>query len=605
MGRFSDSPYFLLETFFDGLGSTEPIEKPINEFDWGVHFMSSFEPEYGVREYGHEEYTVDNTTNGPQEVVFTDWKNAWNRREYYDPNLLQTFSSYIVAPFINIAGEGGGIMDLFVKEPDVGYQQITARYNGRDGNQFNFINSGIKEWDPGENITDVIYQEEMYTNSTHRGDKYYFTFWDKIGRDTFGLFENDREAYFRKDSLYHDFLKIYAADMVKEQMGVDIDVRNYVNSDKLFSFFHRIYKSHDDQEARIIFDGMKDYVMRAVPSHQRTTRFTELCEIFFDQLYQEVFDLLKNVWSLIDPMEVDEGYLGYLSQYYDMFDVEVESATLLQIREFIRDMIWMIKRKGTYTEFYILWRILTGTKNILSVYERWHQRDVENFPDWPSTISPPCTGTWPNFPQYSDTNNTTVVPSGSWTDVLYWNREEYGAPEVDFGAGRGWYGKWYPNIYEGEYTAPSVVHCPSGSFLGSPVVPSGFDNLMLSTHYILETDISSEPLTSTEILTEDIWDTMNQYWEYVRPVNRVSNYRIVVAPITDISGKYIHLYEVSTKSSAYLKTLSGVALDLVDGAYVHQQDEIAKKRWQINHGLGESILLQVFDENLDEIVPSC
>lgn len=596
MGRFSDSPYFLLRSFFDGLGETEPIHRDPLDYKWLVSFVSSFDNGDGTREYTDDPITFTDREVGLSDSVFTDNRTIeWNREEYYDPMLVQTFNSYIVAPFINISGRGGGIMSLFVKEKDEGYQPITVRYDHRDGNEFHFINSGVKEYDPGENITDII-----------SGQRYLFTFWDKIARDTFNLFENDRETYFRKDSLYHDFLKIYAKDMMLEEMGVEMDIRNYVNTDKLFTYFHNIFKSHDGQKCRIIFDGMKDYVMRAIPEHQRTPKFTELCEIFFDRLYQEIFDLLKNVWSLIDPMEVDERYLGYLSRYYDMFDVDVETATILHVREFIRDMVWMIKRKGTYTEFYILWRILTGTKNILSVYERWHQKDVENFPEWPDTISPPCTGSWPNFPYYSDTNGTTNVPPSAYQDFLYVYRPEYESPVISGGAGVGWYQKQYADVYDTRfepYVSPMDVFCPSGGFMQTPMAPSG-DNMMLSTMYILETDISSEPLTKNEILTEAVWDTMIQYWEYVRPVNRVSDYRIVEAPITDISGKYIHLYEPSSKSNAFLKTLSGITLDIVDGGYVHQQDnDRASKVWTINHNLGESILLQVFDNDLNEIVP--
>jgi hypothetical protein len=416
------------------------------------------------------------------------------------------------------------------------------------------------------------------------------------------MFENNRETYFRKDSLYHEWLTLMAKDMMLEELGVNLDIRNYVNTDKMFSYFHNIFKSHNDHDCRIIFDGMKDFVMRAVPEHQQTERFVELCNIFFDQLYQEIFDLMKNIWSLIDPMEVDQRYLGYLSKYYDMFDLDFRSASLLQVREFVRDMIWMIKRKGTYTEFYILWRILTATKNMLNIYERWHRRDVENFPDWPSTISPSCTGTWPNFPYFSNTNSTTCVPASAWVDVLYVYRDEYEAPQISGGAGPGWYKRWYPDVYTPPYVAPSGIYCPSGSFYPTPPAPSG-DNLMLSTHYILETDITSEPLTPTEILTKEVWDSMNLYWEYVRPVNRVANYRILIAPITDMSGKYIHLYDITSKSSVFLKTISYAALDLEDGAYVHNQSENPSTTWNITHNLGENILLQVFDGDLNEIVP--
>jgi hypothetical protein len=618
MGRFSDSPYFLLQKFFDGLSNTQPIEKPVYDFDWPVKFVSSFDNGDGTRTFASDPYTFDNTVNTSSDIIFTNYRlTEWNREIYFDPNIVHTFNSYIVAPMINITAKGGGLFDLFVKERDVGYQEITVRYIDRIDNQFNFVNAGIPDIEPGQNITEQL-----------SGLRYTFTFWDKVLIDTFNLFENNREAYFRKDSLYHEWLRLMAKDQLLEEMGIDFDIRNYVNTDKLFSYFHNIFKSRDGERCRIIFDGMKDFVVRAVPEHQRTPAFVELCNVFFDQLYQEIFDLLKNVWSLIDPMEVDDRYLGYLSRYYDMFDVDIEGASLLHVREFIRDMIWMIKRKGTYTQFYILWRILTTTKNILNIYERWHRKDVENFPEWPSTISPSCTGSWPNFPYYGYTNpdiqypkyyggvwpppsgsttidlsgGTTVVPPSAWVDVMYMYRDEYEVEEVDFGAGPGWYRKRYPDVYNTEYIPPSANMCLSGGFMDTPLAPSG-DNLMLSTHYIIETDVTSEPLGANDIITREIWDNMYGYWEYLRPVNRVSNYRIVVAPITDMSGQYIHLYERTRKSSAFLKTKSGVSIGLEDDAHVHDQTQTPSKTWTINHNLGEDILLQVFNNNFDEIVP--
>jgi len=122
MGRFSDSPYHLLKAFFDGLNNTEGLSKPINDWAWDVEFVSRFDEPSGSENYGSDQYTFTNTENKNDSIIFTDYRTtAWNREEYYDGNLLQTFNSYIVAPFINISGKGGGIMDLFVKEEDVGF----------------------------------------------------------------------------------------------------------------------------------------------------------------------------------------------------------------------------------------------------------------------------------------------------------------------------------------------------------------------------------------------------------------------------------------------------------------------------------------------------
>lgn len=571
MGAFSDSPFFFLDTFFDAVENTEGIEKPILDWRWLVTFVSSFDNGDGTRTFSDDPYAITVSVSDT-DIVFSNHRMVeWNRREYYNPNIKKTFNSTLMAPRVNISAKGGGIFDLFVKEQDLGYQPIKVRYQSREGNNFNFVNPGIGEYEPGENITGIL-----------NGKRYMFIKWDTKVHDNFGMFENNRETYFRKDSLYHEWLKVMAKDHFIDSMNMDFDIRKYTNTDKLFHYFHNVFKSHDNQSCRIIFDGMKDYVMRAVPEHQRTENFREFCSVYFDRLYQEIFDSLKNIWSMIDPIEIDNRYLGYLSKYYDMFDVDIRGASLIQVREFVRDMIWMIRRKGTYTEFYILWRILTATKNQLNIYERWHKRNVESIPYWPQEINSYDVGTWPNYPEYSDTNGTTVVPASAWVDVLYVNRDEYEPPVITGGAGEGWYSQWYPQSYSAD--------------------PLPDENLMLSTHYVIETDISSEPLSDTEILTKDIWDSMVMYWEYIRPVNRVSNYRILLAPITDISGKYVQLYDVTSGSSAFLKTRSYVTFDLEDGSYIHRQFPAARE-WRVMHNLGNDILIQVFDDQMNEIVP--
>lgn len=542
MGKFSDSPYFLLRDFFYEAANSKGIEKPIASYKSLLRFVSTINGTWDDT----TAFTKDNST-GTKNIVYTNFNSTvWNLDYYYNPNIVRS-EGYIVAPEVNVTAYGGGIYTLYIKDLGQGYLPISVRYKNTDKNTFHFINSGVNDFEEGTHIIETL------TNSY----SYNFEKWDIGLSDSFNFIEDGMECYFRKDGYYHDWLKTTANAYYKDKWNTDFVIRNYVNTDKIFTFFDYIYKSHDESECRVIFDGMKDYVMRAIPEHQRTQKFTEFQEVFYDRVYQEIFDLLKNIWTLLDPMEVDKKYLGYLSKYYDMFDVNLEFSTPLHVREFIRDMVWMIKRKGTYTEYFILWKILTATSNRLNIYERWHTNDIINRPE-------------------------THVIDDDWEDYLYTYKDEYHSTQIEGGAGPVYYAKNYPTTIDNYPTTGKV----------------------LSTHFIIELDISDKPLLKYEIITEALWNMMNNYWEYIRPVNRVCEYRIVIAPKTNFTGNDISLYDSTTAVPAYLNTISSV-YSLNDlGAYVHNQ-KIPTTEWVFSHNLGsKGLLVQCVDRDLTEVVPA-
>jgi len=80
---------------------------------------------------------------------------------------------------------------------------------------------------------------------------------------------------------------------------------------------------------------------------------------------------------MIDPYEVDEKYLGYLAKFYNI-NIDNNFSNLNQ-REFIREMVNYLKRKGSYGSLYSIWKVLTnGTKNNLLIYENWIDKNNVN-----------------------------------------------------------------------------------------------------------------------------------------------------------------------------------------------------------------------------------
>jgi len=170
------------------------------------------------------------------------------------------------------------------------------------------------------------------------------------------------EMYFRKDSLFHDWLRNNAAEYEKA-----------INTNKTFIYFGKLYSvTGETTNYNIIFDGMKDYVVNALPEHNRTDRMIEFLKICFDETYHDVYNMTKTLWSFFDAFEVDIDHLSYLARRANV-EVDVEKIdTELLLREFVDQLIYWLKRKGTYTSYYVIYKLLfQNTRNKLNFYEKW------------------------------------------------------------------------------------------------------------------------------------------------------------------------------------------------------------------------------------------
>lgn len=179
---------------------------------------------------------------------------------------------------------------------------------------------------------------------------------------------NGTNVYFRKDSGFHHWLKDIAGSYYLTTSNIDIKVDEYLNMEKDFIYFGRVYK-RSDGKILITFEGIKDYVIKLLPVHMRTLGMKEFLYCFYDKEYSRIYDSLKNIWSLIDPKECDVYMLEKIISYYGLDHVFESYDNKRILSEYVIDVL---KTKGTYKSLHIIYDILTkSSKNVIKFYDSW------------------------------------------------------------------------------------------------------------------------------------------------------------------------------------------------------------------------------------------
>jgi len=518
MPKFTEPAYFLLDHYLDTVNqqTTDDIKSRVENL-WPVIFTDI-------------------------ELV-TEWKDynnvVWNfEYEFVEGSYSKKPVSYLYGESMlmgqnkGIIARGGRIIELFVKDPDFGFREIHVTppwADYADGNFFQFHKHITLPYQYGSTLTETI-----------SGDNYYFEAWTPtITFDPEDI--SGKEVYFRKDSQFHDWLINYAKDFFLDKWEQEFIIRNYVNTDKQFLYFGKIYHKHDD-EYHIEFYGMKDFVELAVPYHQRTDNFKQFVNIHFDRVYQEVYNLLKNIWSMIDPFEVDEKFLGYLARFYNI-NIDNQVINIQNQREFIRELSNYLKRKGGYSSFYAAWKVLTqGTQNTLNIYEKWIPK------------------------MYTETGMDTLTLSGNeYHEVLYTDH------------------------YNDTQTFP---------------LSGDKDDWVLSPYYKIQMDLSTEPIERDTILSKGVVESLLKQFEELRPVNKISEYEILLRPESNLTGAYKGLYagnqdryntNVLSKVLKFSITVENAYIQIFGGSYT---SFMATHNLNTNH-----LFIRCYTDTFEEVVP--
>ena len=515
MPKFADTPYFLLDHYLNTVNqqTTDDIISKVENL-WPVLFtdidlITTWE-NYNDVDFNFEYETVEGSYS-KKHVSYS-----------YDESMLIGGKKGIIA-------SGGRIIKLFVKDDDYGFREINVTPPWKDyadGNFFQFHKHITLPYQYGSTMTETL-----------SGEGYYFEVWTPtVMFDPDDI--NGKEVYFRKDSQFHNWLINYAKDFFIEEWQQEFIIRNYVNTDKQFLYFGPIYHKHDD-EYHIEFYGMKDFVELAVPYHQRTDKFKQFVNIHFDRVYQEVYNLLKNIWSMIDPFEVDEKFLGYLSRFYNI-NVDNQVINVQAQREFIRELSNYLKRKGGYSSFFAAWKVLTsGTKNPLYIYEKWLPKRY--------------------------INETLPISASEYQEVLYTDQ------------------------YNDTQTFPL-----SGTV----------DDWILTPYYKIQMDLSTEPIEREKILSKGVITSLLNQFEDIRPVNKISEYEIIIKPESNLIGTYKGLYDgnqdkyntnVLSKVLKFSVTVENAYIQLFGGSYT---SFLATHNLNSNH-----LFIKCYTDEFKEVIP--
>lgn len=382
------------------------------------------------------------------------------------------------------------------------------------------------------------------------GDSYYFRVYDTSKEEDF--IEDGDEIYFRKDSPFYEWISKNANSFFEDIYKKEFILRNYVNTDNDFIYFGKIYgKSFQEDLYMIEFYNSKDFIVDLVPTHQQTDRFKEFLSLYGDMVFNETYSLQKNIFSAIDPFTIDEKYLNHLSSIAGI-SIDDLDLNILNKRTLVHELINLLKSKGSFIALRYLWKLVTNnTLNNINFYEIWHDKNIDG---------------------YVDLLERKELPWHGYYGVQREDLDEY-------------YALWVDKYHNYEY-------------------PKNLDEITLATQYKVEVDLTREPIHNFQIFNETLANRIYDYWEIFRPINRVADYNIFVSPITDLTTRWISLYNTEKEafmlSKSYLSNVSAPNTSI----RVFRVDASGDFEYIIEHGLNtRHVLIQVYSFDLRLVVP--
>jgi len=397
-------------------------------------------------------------------------------------------------------------------------------------------------------------------------------------------FESGSEVYFKIGDYFYNWL-------IKNETLY----KNYINTRFPFLYFGNIYPNVSGGYI-INFYGMKDYVMDALPEHNRTPNLSEFFKLYFDMIYQKIYNSAKNVKTLLDPSEVDINYIGYIA---DMYNVSIrDSLNEIEKREFVKNVIYLLKRVGTYSSIYIVWKLISRDPyNNINVYERWHEEKNPTAPVLPyfrdylyTTFYDPflykrgCAGD--SF--YNNSNGFDYTSNIAVRSGVYFHNEETIKSDI-----------WdVDNIFSNKQI---LVQCFN---IIEAINPQNIE--LTDDKVYIEYNGSEECYV---ILTESDYTHTQSINSSTWNINHGLNSKEVILNVYDSNNKFIFSYEAElideNNCNVYFgdDNISGY-VNVLKPDYIYEQ-LYGTECWNINHGLGYDIsFIQCYDLNYKKIHPS-
>lgn len=377
--------------------------------------------------------------------------------------------------------------------------------------------------------------------------------YNAIDIDTHGYaydIEQGDGIYIRKDNEFVDWFK----------NNIEL-YRGFMNPEQPYIYIGNGYQFQETL-LKIYYYALKDWMKDAIPENNRNDRLDEFFDLIYDQYYNKIYNMQKALLNIIDPKEVSDDILDNLYSYYDVLPLFSTLETYKR-RLFLDNLIYFLKKKGTYSSVYIIWKILSAnTNNQLTIYDRWHE--------------------------YLSGGETE--PYNYFVDYPYTN----------------YYGGEYPHTYELSGNAET-------EYLESPfsletlntvqTYAEWEDYKVLSTHYKVEFDLNHNPMEEGYILSENMANDLWDKWEMTRPINRVSHYHALLKPISSFQEEITEMYDNPIyNANVYSGSSIGASVSAED-AYIHLQT-FEYGVWFVEHNLDSfNLIVEVYDINFNKIYP--
>jgi hypothetical protein len=600
--KFSEIPYFIINDYLTDTTKHTSVDKYTIDYKWDVVFVDTI-IESGETTYTDGDIDITENREGCFFVNFNDASFGINY-SYTQPDIVD---SYMITSKSLICVDDN--LGIYIEDDK--YLPIDLKLRSIKDNRFNFY----------DNTSILVSSGTINAEVSSSGHHFIEYDYDVLTNDT--NITNNKSIYFRNDSSFVEWLKNSASEYYTNKYGYSFDIRRFVNYDQNFIYIGDLFTTRND--IRLIYYGLKDWILNAIPEHQRTPKFTEFLDTFFDKLYIENYNSLKDIINFNDPFLVPIEYLGYISKMYDMFDIDSFDIPEYNKRVLISNMIDILKRKGTYSDIYILWNVISNSKNYLNIYERWHTKYTNRWIDWPESIDQFNTDTWPNYPLYSDTQGKTNVPDNAWYDVNYLYRPEYEFPMITDGAGEYYYNTKYPVFPEDmDY---NLYYSTDSSYIHYQSLPSTewiiHHNLDDKIHLRVVTKdfVEKKPTTIKYIDDNTLQLTFNKPNDGIVIIEKAEKYFIQEESIDDTFyiNHNLHTKQIITNFVNDYTSTEPISVSIVDDNNIIASFNSlnTKKRicnvskadytsdivlnsteWIITHNLGmDAIIVNVFDEN--------
>ena len=425
----------------------------------------------------------------------------------------------------------------------------------------NIISSG----DILRNVTESSYEKTTYVTTT---------------TDYKHDITNGDDLYIKKDSTFHNWLS-------SNWDSYD----GFLNPDKLFLYLGSGYKNN--VFINILHYTLKDWMIKALPENNRNTILNDFIFLLYDKLYHKVYETQKNIYSLIDPYEIDKDKINTLpTKIYNEDEFTSDIDTYIK-RIYADSLIYSLKKRGTYSVLYNIWNTLTNnTQNQLTIYDRWHTADdIDDYTDYDYTEYYNG-GTYPTVYSLND-----KIMSPHYKVEFSFDNDPFSTKILTKEIIDDLYNKW-------ESSRP-VTKFPHYNVIGTIVSDFSGDFVQLWDDPLYDANIYTKTTSSLSGYNANIFiqTEPSEVWL----INHTLSTKNMLVHVYDFNLKRIIPQKIDIMTDSYIRIYfpyeNTGSVFLIGSDYTHPQSSEANT-WTVNHLLNQQyVLAQSFNDEKNNIQP--